>query len=167
MSDRMSLIYGSVNVIPAHEGKIMESLESRIARLTPEQQQEVGDFVDFLLLKNNVRQTQEVSRPSLIMVNTPPVMVPDAPPDPWRSPAIPPEYQNEIPRSPVADPEPPVPVIHEIAGPANDGITRDYMDYSQFEETPLPATEAVHRARKKALTKKETDKTRHLLEWVD
>ena len=148
----------------------MEPLESRIARLAPEQQQEVGDFVDFLLLKNTIRQTPAI-QPSLIMVKTPPVMMPD--PAPLSIPPLQPA--QSLPQAPL--PASPAPVIHaeeelsssihEITAGGDDWITRDYMDYGQFDEKQSPATEAVAKVRKKIIAREEMEKPHNLLDWVD
>ena len=144
----------------------MEPLDTRIARLTPEQQQEVGDFVDFLLLKNNLRQPP--AQPSIIMVNTPPLMVPDPNPVPPRQAAPVPD-PGARPPSPASIilAEESTPVIHEITAGGDDWMTRDYMDYGQFDDTPSPATEAVAKVRKKIITREEKEKPHNLLEWVD
>jgi len=146
----------------------MEPLENRIARLTPEQQQEVMDFVDFLLLKNNMTQGPASARPSLIMVNTPPVMVPDLPflqpvgsAAESHSPA-----ENERPASQTNEDHSPFD-IYEIAVSGDDVITRDYMDYGKFDGQPSPATEAVRKVRHKIIAREEKEKSRHILEWVD
>ena len=52
----------------------MESLESRMERLTPEQRREVEDFVDFILLKNNIRQVP-VSPPNQAILSAPPSLL--------------------------------------------------------------------------------------------
>jgi hypothetical protein len=147
---------------------IMEPLENRIARLTPEQQQEVMDFVDFLLLKNNLRQDPASTCPSLIMVNTPPVMVPDLP---FLHPVgsaseTDPSFMSELPASPTREEHSPF-AIHEIAVSGDDVITRDYMDYGKFDGNPSPATDAVRKVRHKIIAREEKEKSRHILEWVD
>lgn len=146
----------------------MEPWENRIARLTPEQQQEVMDFVDFLLLKNNIRQGAGSAQPSLIMVNTPPVMVPDhsfiqpgdSVPESDHSAA------NECFISQTLEEYSPV-SIHEIAAGGNDAITRDYMDYGKFDAQSSPATDSVKKSRRTIIGRDEKEKTRHILEWVD
>lgn len=147
----------------------MEPLENRIARLPPEQQQEVSDFVDFLLLKNNLRQPLPV-QPSLIMVNTPPVMVPDPLPQQpvppvQATPLVAPDVAGSPP-APVILAEETVPVIHEITAGDDDRITRDYMDYGRFEPSPSPATDAGKKVRQKLGAKDIHEKDRHILDWV-
>ncbi|NMB79253.1 MAG: hypothetical protein GYA23_09205 [Methanomicrobiales archaeon] len=146
----------------------MEPLEIRIARLTPEQQQEVGDFVDFLLLKNNLRNGPAHSVASTALMSAPPVMtmepvppLPAAPvPADRKSPVI-------IPPAPVIHAEETASPVSEIVTGGDDGITRDYMDYGQFDTAPSPATEAVRKVRQKILVKQKEETTGHLLEWVD
>jgi hypothetical protein len=144
----------------------MESLESRIARLAPEQQREVEDFVDFLLLKNNIRQTPVNAPP--VMLNTPPVMVPDpASAHPFTAVPGPEPANPDESFSPVVNADPPPSPIHEITVGDDDRISRDYMDYGKFEEPQSPAADAVRKARQKIIVREEQDKSRHLLDWVD
>ncbi len=147
---------------------ILEPLETRIARLTPEQQREVSDFVDFLLLKNTIAQPGEGAVSSLIMVNTPPVMMPDPVPVSLSgvitpsAPLIAPQ-----PSSPLPADETSPPLIQEILGGRDDGITSDYIDYGKFEEKTSPATDAVRNVRKRIVARQDKDKPGHLLDWVD
>ena len=142
----------------------MDSLESRMERLTPEQQREVEDFIDFLLLKNNFRQVPATaSPPPPVMMDTPPVLSAD--PTPVQSPV---RMQDLIVRDESRSPASPAPPpIREIATDGEDWITRDYVDYGKFEETSSPATEAVKKVKKKIITREAEDKPRHLLDWVD
>jgi hypothetical protein len=148
---------------------MVESFESRFSRLTPEQQKEVEDFMDFLLLKNTLRQGPVVSQPPPMMLNTPPVMVPDPAIGVQRIPR-----PAQVPGTPAADPSsfPPIndtdsPPMHEITAGDEDWISRDYMDYGKFEPQPSPATEAVRKVKQKIITREEQDKSKHLLDWVD
>jgi hypothetical protein len=142
----------------------MESLESRMERLTPEQRKEVEDFVDFILLKNNIRQAPATaSPPPPVMMNTPPVLSID------QSPHQPPVRMQDLvirdeSRSPdIAVPSP----LREITSDSEDWITRDYVDYGKFEQAPSPATEAVKKVKQKIIAREAEDKSRHLLDWVD
>ena len=150
----------------------MEQLERRIARLTPQQQDEVSDFVDFLILKNNMQQNAAASRSSVIMVNTPPVMVPDAVPHPFPLPRVStgaPVVSSETPAPVILADESPAPVF-EVSHKCDDGITREYMDYGRFEDEPggRVADSTDKNARQKQPGRKEDrEKTRHILEWVD
>jgi len=142
----------------------MESLESRMERLTPEQRREVEDFVDFILLKNNIRQAPAItSPPPPVMMSTPPVLSADTASS---QPGV--RMQDLVigdeSRSPdIAVSSP----IREIASDNDDWITRDYVDYGKFEQASSPATEAVKKVKQKIIAREAGDKSRHLLDWVD
>jgi hypothetical protein len=147
----------------------MESLESRMERLTPEQRREVEDFVDFLLLKNNFREPpQTASPPPPFMMSTPPVLTADPVSSLLHSPA---RMQDlvvqEESKPPMVVDEPAPPPINEITAGGEDWITRDYMDYGRFEEAPSPATEAVKNVKRKIIAREAKDKSGHMLDWVD
>ena len=74
--------------------------------------------------------------------------------------------RNESPSSVISADPAPTP-IHEVSSGEDDWITRDYVDYGKFEETPSPATEAVKKVKKKIIAREAEDKSRHLLDWVD
>ena len=57
--------------------------------------------------------------------------------------------------------------IQEITVEVDDRISRDYMDYGQFEQQESPATAAVKKVKAKLIQKSEQDKSHHLLDWVD
>ena len=142
----------------------MDSHESRMELLTPEQQREVEDFIDFLLLKNNFRQAPATASPS------PPVMM-DIPPvlsaDPTHAQLLV-RMQDLIVRDESQSSVIPAPSpVREIATDGSDWITRDYVDYGKFEEAPSPVTEAVKKVKKKIIARDSEDKSRHLLDWVD
>jgi hypothetical protein len=142
----------------------MDSLESRMERLTPEQRREVEDFIDFLLLKNNFLQTPgTVSSPPPVMMNAPPVLSVDTTPS-----TTPVRMQDLVIRDdslPQVTPEPSP--LQEIVSNSDDGITRDYVDYGKFEQASSPATEAVKKVKKKLIAREAEDTSRHLLDWVD
>jgi hypothetical protein len=145
----------------------MESLENKLERLTPEQRWEVEDFVDFLLLKNSLRQTAPIAPPPPVMLNMPPVFTAEPAPSP-QTPAI--RMQDLMIReessTAVTSREPPSP-IHEINVGNDDPLTRDYMDLGGFDPQPSPATEAVKKVKQKIIAREAEDKSRHLLDWVD
>ena len=141
----------------------MESLESRMERLTPEQWMEVEDFVDFLLLKNNFRQNPPaVSPPSPVLINTPPVMSAEpAPPEPALQVSVPLIHEEGCLDNdrPVPEPSP----VQEIADVGEDG----YMDYGRFEQAAAPAREPEKSVKRKVIAREIREKSAHLLEWVD
>jgi hypothetical protein len=147
----------------------MESLESRMERLTPEQRREVEDFVDFLILKNNIRQTPSVSSPpSQVMMNAPPVLSAEPAYSPQTKPVL--MQDSAIPEDahpPMALDDPAPAPVHEIRAGDEDWITHDYMDYGKFEKVSSPATEAVKNVKRKIIARETEDKSRHLLDWVD
>ncbi|MDO8873791.1 MAG: hypothetical protein Q7V05_13835 [Methanoregula sp.] len=148
----------------------MESLESKLDRLTPEQRREVEDFVDFLLYRSG--SPQGVSSPTTV---NPPVLKSA----PSVIPVMAPMIMQETPRVVVHEqnirqegspslgvPEEHYSPIQEITVEVEDRISRDYMDYGQFEQQS-PATEAVKKVKAKLIQKSEQDKSRHLLDWID
>jgi hypothetical protein len=144
----------------------MESLESRLERLTPEQRREIEDFVDFLLLKNTLRQPPAAVSPPPVMQNAPPVFTAEPPLSPPAPPVrVPDLIIREDPPSPVAGTHNDSP-IHEITA-GDDRITHDYMDYGRFEQLQSPATDAVKKVKQKIIAREAEDKSRHILDWVD
>ena len=149
----------------------MESLESKLDRLSPDQRREVEDFVDFLLYRSG--SPQGVS--SLTTVN-PPVLKPASPVIPVMTPIIIQEtlpvvvHEQNIRRaepSSLGVSEGHFSPIQEITVEVEDRISRDYMDYGQFEQQQSPATEAVKKVKAKLIQKSEQDKSHHLLDWID
>jgi hypothetical protein len=139
----------------------MDLLPNKLDRLTPEQRREVEDFVDFLLFRsdNQPAVPREVAPVPPIFSVAPPPLEP--------APVLPAQEiaSSTVPASPLQDERPASP-IHEI-GAGEDGITRDYMDYGKFDQTPSPATEAVKKVKRKLVQREEQDKSRQLLDWVD
>jgi hypothetical protein len=149
----------------------MESLESKIDRLSPEQRREVEDFVDFLLYRYGpVPVLQPINQPSppalngapppLTMIE--PVHVVEYPvsksPDPF------PAYEREPSAAGNSDSSP---VIQEIGGGTDDLVSHDYMDYGRFEQQPSPAAEAIKKVKAKLSRSEEQNKSNHLLDWID
>jgi len=148
----------------------MESLESKLDRLSPTHRREVEDFVDFLL--------QRMGTPPAIPPNpaaAPPPLV--APPQsfPLEEPAPAPEpvqlhdlMRQQEPLKETPEDDPVVLLMQEIASGGDDTITNDYMDYGKFDQPPpSPATEAVRRVKEKISQRKEHDPANELLEWID
>jgi hypothetical protein len=136
----------------------MESLESKLDRLSPEQRKETEDFVDFLLSRSG-----QAGIPMEVSHNSPPVLRVAPPPLTMIGPVqavdtrpggledigrldnlIPPAAGNDAVSAP----------FQEIGGGMQDRLSHDYLDYGQFERQSSPAKEGQ-------------DKPRHLLDWVD
>jgi hypothetical protein len=155
----------------------MESLESKLERLTPEQRREVEDFVDFLIQRaEGIRVTVQVapvSRDTVLPARSiaPPLISAD--PVPAEEPALPPVRDAYVPPAAAAPAqESPVPaVIQEIA--VDDG-SDGYFDYGKFEKSvpakaplpPSPADAAIQKVKRKLIEKSEASKNQ-LLDWVD
>ena len=149
----------------------MESLESKLDRLSPEQRREIEDFVDFLLYRSGT--LQGVSGPAVVnptVTKVVPPVIPVMTPILQDTPMVVASEQNirQADTSSTGMPEEPSPLIQEITVEVEDKISRDYMDYGQFEQQPSPATEAVKKVKTRLLIQKsEQDTSRHLLDWVD
>lgn len=148
----------------------MESLESKLDRLSPDQRREIEDFVDFLLYRSgslqgvyspNMTPLPEIKTASPIPVMTP-MIIPEPPPVVMHE-------QNFLREESASDgvSEDTYSPIQEITVEVDDPISRNYLDYGQFEQQPSPATEAVKKVKRKLILKSEQDKSRHLLEWID
>jgi hypothetical protein len=150
----------------------MESLESKIDRLSPEQRKEIEDFVDFLLSRSGpVSGTQVVIRPQAPARNVAP------PPLTMIEPVHIMESQQFRSQNPVHQIDPDqiaeepatLPAVQEINGGPGDILSRDYMDYGQFERPPLQssATEAVRNVKTRLAKSEDHDHSKHLLDWID
>jgi hypothetical protein len=147
----------------------METLESKLDRLSPDQRREVEDFVDFLQYRSG--SPQDI--PGQVTVNQQPVKA--APPV---IPVMTPMMMQETPQvvheqyirqegpSSLGLSEEQYSPIQEVTVEVDDRISRNYMDYGQFEK-PSPATEAVKKVKAKLIQKSEQDKSHHLLDWID
>jgi hypothetical protein len=147
----------------------MESLESKVDRLTPEQRKEVEDFVDFLIFRSG--KTPESPRaapvPSQIPKGAPPPLIVEEPVHTMENPSLM-EYDTiltENSSGPVQAEQ--ATSIQEIETGSDDGITRDYMDYGQFEQKSSPAIIAVKKVKEKLQKQKEQEKPRISLDWID
>jgi hypothetical protein len=148
----------------------MESLESKLDRLSPDQRREVEDFVDFLLYRSG--SPQALSRQTLV---NPRVLTPAPPVIPVMTPLV---IQENLPvimheqKIRTVEPsfgdtsEEQYSPIQEITVEVDDRVSRDYMDYGQFEQQS-PASEAVKKVKAKLIQKSEQDKSHHLLDWID
>ena len=124
----------------------MESLESKLDRLSPEQRKETEDFVDFLLSRSGqvycLPNTPRDPLPVLNMAPPPlsviePVHVVETRVAGLRDPD-----HTDIRSAPVTHEEEPPAPFQEIGGGIQGRITHDYMDYGQFDSPP-------HRQRKR------------------
>jgi hypothetical protein len=147
----------------------MESLESKLDRLSLNQRREVEDFVDFLLYRSG--SLQGVPGPTSInpslLSPVPPVIPVMTPIQQDPSPVVVPEQNiRQAESSLTGMSEASSPLIQEITVEVEDRISRDYMDYGQFEQQS-PATEAIKKVKAKLIQKSEQDKSHHLLDWID
>jgi hypothetical protein len=154
----------------------MESLESKLDRLTPGERREVEDFVDFLIQRAEGMRapvpvalvSREMSVPARSiappLITADPV-VPDEPaayPAPHEIPAAPELIQ------PAAEPAPRQSLIQEIE--TDDGL----LDYGKFEKSapakaqfpPSPADAAIQKVKRKLIQKSEAQKNQ-MLDWID
>ena len=159
--------------IPLSDNRLahrMESLESKLDRLSPEQRKEAEEFVDFLLYRSgNVHESpgtapvplefKKVAPPPLTLSE--PVHVPEN--------TLPKIY--DLPRVetstiPIRNEEQISP-LQEITLGGDDRITRDYMDYGQYEQQSSPATIAVKNVKEKLKKQEEGENPRVSLDWID
>ena len=137
----------------------MEPLESRIARLTLAQQQEVADFVDFLLQKYSPHLGETTGAQPAVRVSVPPVMEADTHPD------VPHDTMNT---------ESGFSASRVFSAPArrdrheqDEGITRGYLNYGDFEqEPPRPAGRPAD-PRRPTIPRDSQKDSSQLLDWVD
>jgi len=134
----------------------LESLESKLGRLSPDQRREVEDFTDFLLSRAAVV-------PLPVPAAVPPVML-SAPPVFSAQELSPARVPNDTP-APVETNDPVL--IQEITAGGDDWVTRDYMDYGKYEEQSSPATEAVKKVKQKIIARQVEERSKDLLDWVD
>jgi hypothetical protein len=147
----------------------MESLESKVDRLTPEERKEVEDFVDFLIFRSGKTPESPPAAPvpSQIPKSAPPPLIVQEPVHTPENP--PPKEYDTIPAENSSGPvqAEQTTIIQEIETGSDDGITRDYMDYGQFEQQSSPAIIAVKKVKEKLQKRKEQEKPRVLLDWID
>jgi hypothetical protein len=148
----------------------MESLESKLDGLTPEQRKEVEDFVDFLMYRSgNLPAAPGTAQSSLPLQNVaPPPLILQDPVHIPESPAMTAydSHQGENSSSPVKNEEQATQIKEIIVG-GDDRITRDYMDYGLFEQKSSPATIAVKKVKEKLQKREEQEKPRVSLDWID
>jgi hypothetical protein len=145
----------------------MESLESKLDRLSPEQRKEVEEFVEFLLYRSGNSHESPGTSPVPLefkKVAPPPLIVQEL----VHITETPPQKIYDLPRSenssiPVGNDEQASP-LQEITVGGDDRITRDYMDYGQYEHQLSPAMNAVKNVKEKL---KKQEKPRVSLDWID
>jgi len=147
----------------------MESLESKLDRLSPEQRKEVEEFVDFLMYRSGNSHELPDTAPvpgEFRKIAPPPLNVqePVHPPD-----NISPKGDDTIPIENLSGPvqTEPAPPFNEISPAGDDRITRDYMDYGQYEQNTSPAILAVKKVKEKLQKSGEQEKPRVSLDWID
>jgi hypothetical protein len=145
----------------------MESLESKLDRLSPEQRKEVEDFVEFLIFRSGIFQELPAASPVQPRIQdvAPPLIIQEPVHILENSPVkgcdtIPVENPSDS-----ALAERPTP-FHEISAKGDDRISRDYMDYGQFDRSPSPATTAVQKVKEKLQKREEDEKPRVSLDWI-
>lgn len=153
----------------------MESLESKLDRLSPGERREVEDFVDFLIQRaEGIRVTVQVA-PASRDIQQPAKSI--APPLITADPIVPEEPAAYIPPHEIsASPEPVLPA----AEPAQPSLIREIetddglLDYGRFEKAaspapfpPSPADEAVKKVRRKLIQKSEQASKNQMLDWID
>jgi len=146
----------------------MESLESKLDKLLPEQRKEVEDFVDFLLYRSgNIPESPPAqTTPDLQRVAPPPFSFTE----PVNARENPPvkiydTNQGGIFSIPGKNDEP-VKQIHENIVD-NEQVTGEYIDYGQFEQKSSPATIAIKNVKEKLQKREEQEKPRVSLDWID
>ena len=148
----------------------MESLESKLDRMSPEQRKEVEEFVDFLLYRSGsvhespgtapvTPEFKQVAPPPLTL-SEPGHVTENSPPKIYDLPRV------ENSAIPVRNEEQISP-LQEITLGGDDRITRDYMDYGQYESQSSPATIAVKNVKEKLKKQEEGEKPRVSLDWID
>jgi hypothetical protein len=169
MTGRISLKYDKQETFYQMSDRV-DSLESRLQRLTPEQRREVGDFIDFLLRQAGTGTMAESLAPPLPSFSgvAPPPLTPEEPPG--VSPAF--GAGSPHPVGTIGSPFPVkgvAPVMAEI-DPHDDLLTHEYMDYGQFDQTPhepSPSETTVEKVRVKMGRKEVEEPSRHILDWID
>ena len=147
----------------------MESLESKLEKLAPEQRREVEDFVDFLIFRSGESQTTPADDPagaSHFVVGT--RVLGNGSPFPCSGLVPSQDAGSSHAGSAAGVPHCAGPVsAEESRSNGDDWITRDYIDYGKFEQATSPATEAVKKVKQKISQREEQEKSHQLLDWID
>jgi hypothetical protein len=148
----------------------MESLESKLDRLSPEQRKEAEEFVDFLLYRSgNIHESLGTTPVPLEFKKVAPPPLTLSEPVHVTENTLPKIY--DLPRVenstiPIRNEEQISP-LQEITLGGDDRITRDYMDYGQYEQQSSPAINAVKNVKEKLKKQDEQEKPRVSLDWID
>jgi hypothetical protein len=148
----------------------MESLESKLDRLSPAERKEIEDFVDFLLSRSGQADIPPLLPPAIRPVLNMALPLPAIEPAPaveTRPIRLQDLIHTDSRAAPATVDEAASTPFHEIGGGELDRITHDYMDYGQSGHHPSPATEAVKKVKRKIIARQGQEKPRHLLDWVD
>ncbi|WAC04908.1 MAG: hypothetical protein OS112_10725 [Methanoregula sp.] len=147
----------------------MESLESKLDRLSPEQRREVEDFVNFLIQRSGTSspapEVPSAAPPPLINIAPPSITLqePSMTPEPVKIHNL-----IRIPDTPdpVPQEDPVTLLMQEIA--VDDSMANDYMDYGRYEQPrPSPAIEAVKRVKEKIGQKRVHEPANQILDWIN
>ena len=148
----------------------MESLESKLDRLSPEQRKEVEDFMDFLMYRSGNSQESPATAPVSLELQkvAPPPLTMSEPVHFAENPLIKgyDSHQGENSSLPVKN-EDQVKPIQEIIVGGEDRIAREYMDYGQYEQQSSPAIIAVKNVKEKLQKREEQEKPRVSLDWIN
>ena len=131
----------------------MESLESKLEKLSPDQRKEIEDFVDFLLSRSPATSCVETRQPPV-----PPVVN-----------QVPPVFTSPEPEQFVAPASRDLSHSEEQPSQSSSGdwITRDYMDYGQFEQMSESDIQAMKKVKAKSAERDAREKSQQLLDWID
>jgi hypothetical protein len=148
----------------------MESLESKLDRLTPDQRKEIEDFVDFLLYRSgNLPITPGTAQSPVSRQTVAPLpLILQEPVHIMENTSL--ERHDSFPVEnsslPLNNEERATPIQEIIVG-GEDRISRDYMDYGSFEKNPSPATIAVKNVKERLQKREEKEKPGVSLDWID
>jgi len=151
----------------------MESLESKLARLPPDQRREVEDFVDFLIQRaEGIRITVQLAHdpPNPLKSVAPPLIAVDT-------------SSGESAVHEIANTSTISDTVHSVESRSQSmesevtggGETSDgYFDYGKFERSdqhqtsgPYPADIAVQNVKRKIDQKGQEESKNKLLDWID
>jgi hypothetical protein len=148
----------------------MESLESKLDRLTPDQRKEIEDFVDFLLYRSGTLPVAPgtTQSPASRQNVAPLPLILQEPVQIMENPSLKGHDSSPVENSslPLNNEERATPIQEIIVG-GEDRISRDYMDYGSFEKNPSPATIAVKNVKEKLQKREEQEKPRVSLDWIE